>query len=221
MSIASVAPVLRRPSTINPAPDAWAVIGAGIRGSTALRALQAVGIPAVGYDRSPDVVVAGAADVLLGHEVIALEEIEDIDALGVTSRDATTGEISTDYFAGAIIATGKLNPLTDLAFLDSEILNVHGDQPRLARKMFTPHHPALILLGISGGYLDSLDQESRLVASYAAALREDPRKALAYHRHICLSLLDSLAMSQHPDRAEVSEEQRRNLIADDLLVLGA
>ena len=107
MSIASVAPVLRRPSTINPAPDAWAVVGTGIRGSTALRALHAVGIPAVGYDRSPDTVVTGAADVLLGHEVIALEEIEDIDALGVTSRDVKTGEISTDYFAGAIIATGK------------------------------------------------------------------------------------------------------------------
>ena len=221
MSVASVAPVLRCPSAINPAPDAWAVVGTGIRGSTALRAFQAVGIPAVGYDSSPDTAVSGPGDVLLGHEVIALEEVEDIDALGVTSRDIATGAISTDYFTGAVIATGRLDPLANLDFLDSEILNVHGGRPRLARQMFTPHHPALILLGISGGFLDSLDQESRLVASYAALLREDPRKALAYHRNICISLLDSLAMSNNPDRAEVSEEQRRNLMADDLLALGA
>ena len=221
MTLAPVAPVLRRPSPIDPVPEAWAVVGAGTRGAAALRALAAVGIPAVGYDKSLDLGLPSNSQILGGHDVIAVEEVEDIDALGVTSRDLTSGVISTDYFARVVVATGKLEHLTELGFLDEEVLNVYGGRPRLARHMFTPHHPALILLGVTGGYLDSLDQESRIIARYADRLSNDPRQALAYHRQICLSLLDSLALARHPDRAEVSEEQRRNLIAEDLLLLGA
>ena len=220
VTLAPVAPVQRRPSPIDPLPEAWAVVGAGTRGSAALRALAAVGIPAIGYDRTSDLDFPGDSQVLDGHDVIAVEEIEDIDALGVTSRDLKTDAISTDYYAGVVVATGKLEHLTELGFLDREVLNVYGGRPRLARQMFTPHHPALILLGVTGGYLDSLDQESRIIARYADRLSSDPRQALAYHRQICLSLLDSLALARNPDRADVSEEQRRNLIADDLQFLG-
>ncbi len=218
----TVAPVLRRPSPIDPGPDAWAVVGAGFRGGFAIRALRSTGIPIVGYDVALAPIAATPADpdLLLGHEVIAIEEIEDVDALGVTSRDVATGIISTDYFAGVVVASGPLQAGVELGFLDDEMLNMHGGRPRLAREIFTPHHPALILLGVAGGYLDSLDHESRVIAHYAAALRDNPRVALAYHRHACLSLLDSLATEQHPDRAEVGEEQRRDQLVADLLALG-
>lgn len=213
--------VLRRPSPIDPAPDAWAVVGAGTRGEVAIRALRSAGIPVVGYDVST--VAGGSSDshILPGHEVIDIEEIDDVDALGVTSRDLASGVITTDYFAGVVVATGHLEAGVELGFLDDEMLNMHAGRPRLAREIFTPHHPALILLGVAGGYLDSLDQESRVIARYAALLRDNPRAALAYHRHACLALLDSLAIEQHPDRGDVSEEQRRDLLAADLLEMGA
>jgi hypothetical protein len=174
----------------------------------------------VAYEARTDVGL-GTADVLAGHEVLAIEEIEDIDALGVTTHDHGTGTMSTDYFAGVVVATGPLAAGEKVGFLDDEMLNIHGGRPRLAREMFTPHHPALILLGISGGFLDSLDSESRVISRYAALLRDDPRAALEFHRRACLPLLDSLALAQHPDRADVSEQQRRDLLAADLTTLGA
>lgn len=213
-------PSVRRPSTIDVRPDAWAVIGAGTRGQVAMRALRSMSIPVVGFDAALSV-AADQRDVLTGHRVLSIDEIEDIDALGVTSQEAGTGTISTDYFAGVIVAMGESQDASDIDFLDSDMLNVHAGLPRLARQIFTPHHPALILLNLGRGYLDSLDQEARVIAGYAALLRDDPRAALAYHRHACLDLLDSLAMELHPERSVVAEEERRNQLAADLLVLGA
>lgn len=176
------APVMRRPSPVDPAPGSWAVIGMGGHGAAVLSALHAGSVPALGYDRRPQ----GGQDEHLrwGHEVIAVDEIEDIDALAVTSRDVVTHEITTEYFAGAVIAVGAYR---DWGFIDPDMLNVVADRPVLAHRMFTPRHPAVI---VSGPDVEvALSRQAGVIAAYAATLRNRPREALGFHRRACARLL--------------------------------
>ena len=180
-----VRPVMRRPSPLDPATGTWAVIGAGTHGTAAQQALVAAGIPAIRYDRAPAVDRADSAvDRRMGHEVISVEEIEDIEALAVTSRDVITDEITTEYVSGVVIATG---PYADWSFIDPDTLNVVDGRPVLAHRMFTPRHPAIVLSGpdVTAG----LERQDAVIAAYAAALRNNPRRALAFHRRACARLL--------------------------------
>lgn len=201
-----VAPVRRRISPVDPAPGAWAVLGVGAKGADVLRELTLARIPALGYDRRP----AGADDLPArwGHEVIAVDEIDDMDLLAVTSQDAATREINTDYFSGVVLATGEPIP----AFLDPEVLNVHGALPVLAHRTFTPRHPAVLVA--------DTEQHVRaaVVAGYAVALRDDPRRALAFHRHVCARIMPGWPQTP-PDPDDGADY--RDLLARDLDVLCA
>lgn len=177
----TVAPVMRRPSAFDPAPGSWAVIGVGGHGTQVLDQFAAAGVPAIGYD---PVVAGDRADVMWGHCVIAVEEIDDIDALAVTSRDERTHEITTEYVAGVAICVGAYD---DWGFIDPETLNVCAAQPVLAHSMFTPRHPAIVVAGAQG--VAGGRRQAEVIAAYAAALRDDPRSALTFHRTACARLL--------------------------------
>ncbi len=172
---------MRRPSPLDPASGSWAVVGVGDHGTAVLRGLAQAQVPALGYDRRSD---GGDDRVRWGHEVLAIEEIEDIDALAVTSRDVATGEITTEYVAGAVICTG---PYSDWSFIDPDTLNVVAGEPVLAHRMFTPRHPALVVSGpdVTAG----LEHQAQVIATYARTLRQEPRRALAFHRRACARLL--------------------------------
>lgn len=180
-----VAPVMRRPSPLEPQPGSWAVIGSGGHGSAVLAGLQRGGIPAIGYDAMTHGPDADMDDMVRwGHEVIAIDEIEDIEAMAVTSRDVVTHEITTEYFAGVVIAVGGYQ---DWAFVDPDMLNVVSDRPVLAHRMFTPRHPALIVSGPDVAV--GLDRQADVIAAYAGSLRNQPREALSFHRRVCARLL--------------------------------
>lgn len=163
----------------------WAVIGAGTHGTAAREALAAAGIPTIDYDSTA---AAGEGDGIgvqrRGHEVIAIEEIEDIESLAITSRDVATDEITTEYVSGAVICTGTY---ADWSFIDPDTLNVVDGHPVLAHRMFTPRHPAIVVSGpdVTAG----LERQATVIAAYAAALRSEPRRALAFHRRACARLL--------------------------------
>ena len=173
------APVLRRRSPLDPPPGSWAVVGVGAHGREVLSALDRSGIPAVGYE-----VAAGpeGSPVRWGHKVIAIEEIDDIDSLAVTSRAA--GEITTDYYSGVVICVGAYD---DWDFIDPETLNVCAEGPVLAHRMFTPRHPAIIVSGPDSD--PGLEHQAQLIAAFAGALRDHPRTALSFHRRACARLL--------------------------------
>ncbi len=180
-----VVPVMRRPSPVDPLPGTWAVIGVGDHGAAVLAGLGRGGVPALGYDRrepAPD--VESAETVRWGHEVIAIDEIEDIEALAVTSRDVVTHEITTEYFAGVAIGAGAYG---DWPFIDPDLLNVVDGRPVLAHRMFTPRHPAVIVSGPDVAV--GLERQADVIAAYAASLRTRPREALSFHRRACARLL--------------------------------
>lgn len=176
-----VVPVMRRLSPVDPEPGAWAVIGAGDHGLAVLAGLDDSGIPVIGYDQGR----AGSDPrVRWGHQVIAIEEIDDIDSLAVTSRDSVTHEITTEYFAGVALCVGVYD---DWRFIDSGMLNVCDERPVLAHRMFTPRHPAVVVSGpdVTVG----LPLQAEVIAAYAAALQASPRDALSFHRKACARLL--------------------------------
>lgn len=175
----ATAPVLRRLSPLDPPPGSWAVVGAGSHGRAVMAALERSGIPHVGYDRRAG---ADGEHLRWGHRVIAIEDIDDIDSLAVTTRAA--GEITTDYFAGVVICVGGYDRWD---FIDPDTLNVCADGPVLAHRMFTPRHPAIVVSGPDSD--PGLDHQAELIAAFAAALRDHPRTALAFHRRACARLL--------------------------------
>ena len=178
-----VVPVMRRPSPVDPAPGAWAVVGLGAHGQAMRAALARAGVPTLGYDEVEGIGVPDGS-IRWGHRVIAIEEIDDIDALAVTSRDVATGEITTEYLAGVVLSVGGYD---DWHFIDPDMLNVCDGRPVLAHRMFTPRHPAVVVSGpdVTAG----LDRQAEVVAAYAGALRTSPRRALAFHRRACARLL--------------------------------
>ncbi len=179
----SATTLVRRPSPEDPATGTWAVIGMGAHGAAVRAALVDAGVDVLSYDRLPQA-DDGEPGVLWGHLVIAVEEIDDIDALAVTSVDLAQRTLVTDYVAGVAICVGAY---ADWPFLDPETLNVVTDTPVLAHRMFTPRHPAIV---VSGPDADpALERQAQVVARYAAALRADPRAALAFHRRVCARLL--------------------------------
>ncbi len=182
---------MRRPSAVDPAAGTWAVIGLGDHGNSVAKALHARGIPVMGYDVRPGPVGAQAADGVdttqlarWGHRVIAVDEIDDIDSLAVTSRDVASHEITTEYFAGVAVCAGAY---ADWDFIEPEMLNVCDGRPALAHRMFTPRHPAIIVSGpdVTAG----LARQAEVIAAYASALRHAPRAALSFHRRACGRLL--------------------------------
>lgn len=191
----SVAQVMRRRSPIDPPDGCWAVVGAGERGSRVLAELQAVGLPAVGYDlhESPADALAPRtqgeaaaargeyAKVRFGHVVIAIEEIEDIDLLAVTSRDCETGELNTDYFTG-VVAT----PVRDSA-VGPIFPGVGAEEWGTFHSLFSSHNPAVLVLAEAqrASDRDRLAREgAKLAAGYANLLRSNPRRALSFNRHV-------------------------------------
>lgn len=176
-----VVPVMRRLSPVDPAPGAWAVVGTGAHGRAVLGGLADHGIPVLGYDSSGP---GSDPRVRWGHEVIAIDEIDDIDSLAVTSRDVTTHEITTEYFAGVALCVGAYG---DWRFIDPDMLNVCEGRPALAHRMFTPRHPAIVVSGpdVTAG----LPLQVEVIAAYAVALRQSPRAALSFHRRACARLL--------------------------------
>lgn len=175
--------LVRRPSPEDPATGTWAVIGVGDHGTAVCAALREAGVDVLAYDKVAPV-DASAPDALWGHLVIAVEDIDDIDSLAVTSVDLAQRTLVTDYVAGVVVCAGAYD---DWPFLDPETLNVVTDTPVLAHRMFTPRHPAIV---VSGPDADpALDRQAQVVARYAAALRDDPRAALAFHRRVCTRLL--------------------------------
>lgn len=169
--------VRRRRSPIDPPDGSWAVIGAGGQRSVVLGALASVGIPVVGYERNPRDFDRGpnhavrvdapeSSDPLdqyaetdrphrldnsdgkdhpdrfvrFDHVVIAVDEIDDIEGLAVTSWDRLTEEINTDYYAGIVVATQDTGFCGDL--IDSAGLSSSPES-----RIFTPHHPAVVLVG--------------------------------------------------------------------------
>lgn len=182
-----VRPVMRRPSALDPATGTWAIIGAGTHGRAAEQALATAGIPTISYDRVP---AAGDGNAVttgvqrMAHEVIAIEEIEDIDALAITSRDVGTDEITTEYVSGAVICAGRYD---DWPFVDPDTLNVVAGRPVLAHRMFTPRHPAILVSGPD--VATGLQRQADVIAAYAGTLADEPRRALAFHRRACARLL--------------------------------
>lgn len=202
----AVAPVRRRISPVDPAPGAWAVIGLGSVGVRVLRSIAAASVPVLGYE------CGAATEVALparwGHRVIALDEIDDMDLLAVTSEDAETGEINTDYFAGVVLATGTEVP----DFADPELLNVHDARPVLAHRTFTPRNPAVLV----AGRRPDAELLASVVARYAVTLRDEPRRALAFHRHVCARIIPGWPpVPPDPDDGLDAAE----LLAQDLTVL--
>lgn len=180
MSDRSPAPVLRRRSPVDPVPGTWAVLGLGAHGAAVIDRLAAARVPVLGYDRRTG---TGSWPARWGHHVVALDEIEDVDLLAVTSQDIATGEINTDYFTGVVIATGADVP----AFVDPELLNALDTVPRLAHRTFTPRHPAVLVAFTDTPELLALQAD--VVAAYATALTERPRQALWFHRRICAPII--------------------------------
>ena len=169
------AEVLRRPSPLDVPAQSWAVVGLGDRGLRALTVLEAAGLPVLGYDAASTISATGPARTWLGHRVIALAEIDDIDAIAVTSRAEQTGEINTDYFLGVVVATGA----TVVAGGDAaDLLPDPG-----AATVFSPYHPAVIDLTRTSA--DMANEAVELVlAPYARRLAEAPRAGLAMHREL-------------------------------------
>ena len=114
----------------------------GDHGTAVRQALLEAGVDVLSYDKSPG--ADGVSGALWGHLVIAVEEIDDIDALAVTSVDLAQRTLVTDYVAGVVVCVGAY---ADWPFLDPETLNVVTDTPVLAHRMFTPRHPAIVVSG--------------------------------------------------------------------------
>ena len=170
-----VVAVRRRPSPLDLPPQSWAVLGLGSRGMRAFSVLAAVGIPVVGYDPQPAGKGPTTARMRFDHRVIALAEIDDIDAIAVTSRAEDTGEINTDYFSGVVVATG------------SEVVS-GGDAADLlpdpgSAAVFSPYHPAVLDLTRTSADLAE-ETVAQVVAQYARRLADTPREGLAIHRDL-------------------------------------
>lgn len=148
-----VAKVRRRRSPIDPPDGSWAVIGtgtgSGVQHSTVLGALAGVHIPVVGYEANHGDENGSDQLIRFDHIVISVDEIDDIEGLAVTSWDRVTGEINTDYFAGVVVATRDTRFCGDL--IDSTDF-----PPSPVHRLFTPHHPAVVLLAPSAVETDAV-----------------------------------------------------------------
>lgn len=193
-------PVRRRRSPIDPVVGTWAVIGCGTVGTAALSALRAHGVPALGYDAEGPA-SAAPPEVRWEHRVIDVEEVEDVDQLAVTSEDAVSGEINTDYVAGVVVA---VRPQDGWPFVEDELMNVHNGVAQLAHGIFTPRHPGIVVLP------DDLATGCEVVASYAAALWRHPRGALGFHRRVCEALLPGWPQTSGSVQAS-DDDLRRDL----------
>jgi hypothetical protein len=169
-----IAEVRRRPSPLDLPPQSWAVVGLGGRGLAAMTGLGSAGLPVLGFDRITPNETVDVASTRYGHEVIALAEIDAIDAIAVTSQDWMTGEINTDYFAGLLVATG-LEPVAG------------GDAPDLLPEpdsgaVFSPHHPAVI--DLTNCNQADVDHMAAALPAFVALLATAPRSGLSLHRAI-------------------------------------
>lgn len=201
--VRNLPPVRRRRSPIDPVAGTWAVIGCGAAGTDALGALRVHGVPALGYDKDGPVVAGPPPEVRWEHRVIDVDEVDDVDSLAVTSEDAVSGEINTDYVAGVVLA---VRPQGGWPFVEDELMNIHDGVAQLAHGIFTPRHPGILALP------DSSAAGCELVASYAAALWRHPRGALAFHRRVCEPLLPG--WPQAPGQTGAGEEDLRRDLAD-------
>lgn len=197
--------VLRRRSPIDPPDGSWAVIGVGTEPSVVLDALESVGISAVGYEKTADLGRRPDQVVRFDHVVVSVDEIDDIEGLAVTSRDRLTGEINTDYYVGIVVATRNTRFCGDLVDPDDSA-------PLVMRRVFTPHNPAVVLVGPvetesdatpvtragtdpvgkvdtdsvpRAGAKSSAGVQADFVAAYARLLADSPRRALSFHRGVC------------------------------------
>lgn len=87
-----------------------------------------------------------------------------------------------------VIAAGYL---AGFPYVEDELLNVVDGQPLLARNIFTPRHPGLVVSGwlpSGNGDCALAHWQSMLIARYARRLRVAPRRALSFHRGVCREL---------------------------------
>ncbi|MFN8125989.1 MAG: hypothetical protein U0R64_05720 [Candidatus Nanopelagicales bacterium] len=199
--------LVRRPSPEDPPVGTWAVLGMGDHGTAIRDALAGSGVDVLAFDSRPGT----DAGVLWGHHVIAIEEIDDIDALAITSVDLAERVLVTDYVTGVVVSVGAYR---DWPFLDPETLNVVTDTPVLAHRMFTPRHPAIVVSGPDAA--PALERQAQVVARYAVTLRVDPRAALTFHRRVCARLLPGWPRADHDPAAGQDYDA---VLAADLAVL--
>lgn len=199
-SVCRVEQVRRRRSPIDPPDGCWAVVGVGIRGSHALAEFAARNVPSIGYEISGNLVAEVGSDrqadeiatadwidnVRFGHLVIAIEEIEDLDLLAVTSRDCQTQEINTDYFAGVVLA------IPGDSFIRQGLVDLADGAWQSMHDLFISDNPALLVLAESDsgarysadGWQELVGLQAAVAARFAHVLRENPRGALAFHRSL-------------------------------------
>ena len=112
----------------------------------------------------------------VGHGDIAPKpDIERFDGSTVHFEDGTSADVDTIVFCTGYLA--------HFPFLDEEVLNKQGDHPVLARQIFTPASPSLVVSGLiqpDSGQWTIAHWQGVLIATYAALRESDPAAAGAF-----------------------------------------
>lgn len=116
----------------------------------------------------------------VGHgDIEPRPDIERFGGSQVKFVDGSTAEVDLVIFCTGYLAR--------FPFIDSSLLNVVDDHPVLARQMFTPASPDLVVAGLiqpDSGQWTIAHWQGMVIATYAALQQIDPPAASAYHRSV-------------------------------------
>ncbi|MEZ5117616.1 MAG: NAD(P)-binding domain-containing protein [Candidatus Nanopelagicales bacterium] len=113
----------------------------------------------------------------VGHGDIAPKpDVERIDGPWVIFTDGTSSEVDLIVFCTGYLAV--------FPFLDVAVLNLDGDHPQLARQIFTPGSPTLVVSGLiqpDSGQWTIAHWQGMEIATYARLRRDDPEAARRFY----------------------------------------
>ncbi len=126
------------------------------------------------YETHP--VVNSLLPYFVGHgRVHPKPDVEAFEEHSVIFADGSSARVDTIVFATGYLAT--------FPFIDDALLNVSNGRPVLARQMFSPAHPAVVVSGLiqpDSGQWMLAHWQGMLTAHYARARRDRPADAAGF-----------------------------------------
>ena len=156
----------------------------------------------------------------VGHgDIQPKPDIERFDGSTVSFTDGTTAKIDVVVFCTGYLA--------HFPFLDDSFLNLDGDHPVLARQIFTPATPTLVVSGLiqpDSGQWTIAHWQGMLIATYAALRAQDPAAAQTfYDRMVVETGVRFTGGTDYKDSTrhyyEIAHQQYLRAIEDDLQLL--
>jgi len=113
----------------------------------------------------------------VGHgDIQPKPDVERFDGATVHFDDGTSAEVDTVVFCTGYLAK--------FPFLDDALLNLDGDHPVLARQIFTPASPTLLVSGLiqpDSGQWTIAHWQAMVIATYASLRASDPAAAQRFY----------------------------------------